>query len=469
MTAAGLAVAIPAVLGYNVFGRLIGRIEADLEGFARDLRETAQLARRSPRLGGAQQRRWRWLSAGSNAPQGPQPMSDINMTPLVDVMLVLVVIFIITAPLLASSIRLDLPRTDAAKPSDAPQFVTVALDRRGRTFLDEQAGRRPAELAAAAGRRRRSATPRPEVQLRADQAVPYGRVVEVMGAAQKAGSEPHRLRGRSGRAGAVSAPVKSPARPGPSLRQPHLCKKNTTRRGRARRAGRTGPRATPTASTEDAAQEEVLRLLDAALSLRQAAHGPCAQLHHRRRARRASCACRATNVLHADGLGRLRPAGRERRDGEQACRRRKWTYDNIAYMKQQMQSLGFAIDWCARTRHLRARLLPVEPVAVPAHAGKGHRLQEDRRRQLGPGGPDRARQRAGDRRPRLAHRRAGREARDPDVLPADHRLRRGAARRARQAARLARARASRCRRTGSARARACASPSRTTSATATAS
>ncbi|MDB5881096.1 MAG: biopolymer transporter ExbD, partial [Ramlibacter sp.] len=49
---------------------------------------------------------------------GPQPMSEINVTPLVDVMLVLVVIFIITAPLLASSIRLDLPRTEGAKPND---------------------------------------------------------------------------------------------------------------------------------------------------------------------------------------------------------------------------------------------------------------------------------------------------------------------------------------------------------------
>jgi biopolymer transport protein TolR len=47
---------------------------------------------------------------------GPQPMSDINMTPLIDVMLVLVVIFIITAPLLASSIKLDLPKTTPPKP-----------------------------------------------------------------------------------------------------------------------------------------------------------------------------------------------------------------------------------------------------------------------------------------------------------------------------------------------------------------
>jgi biopolymer transport protein TolR len=117
--------------------------------------------------------------------QGPQPMSDINMTPLVDVMLVLVVIFIITAPLLASSIRLDLPRTDAAKPSETPKFVTVTLDKAGATFLDDRPVT-PAELAerlAQAAQR----DPEMEVQLRADQAVPYGRVIEVMGAAQKAG------------------------------------------------------------------------------------------------------------------------------------------------------------------------------------------------------------------------------------------------------------------------------------------
>jgi biopolymer transport protein TolR len=116
---------------------------------------------------------------------GPQPMSEINVTPLVDVMLVLVVIFIITAPLLASSIRLDLPRTDAAKPNDIPAFVTVVLDRSGGLFIDEQrvdAGQLAQRLAETARR-----NPETEVQLRADQSIPYGRVVEIMGAAQKAG------------------------------------------------------------------------------------------------------------------------------------------------------------------------------------------------------------------------------------------------------------------------------------------
>ena len=117
--------------------------------------------------------------------QGPQPMSDINVTPLVDVMLVLVVIFIITAPLLASAIRLDLPKTDAAKPLDAPKFVTLVVDKSGQTFLNDKAlklDELASELAQTAGQ-----NPDTEVQLRADETVPYGKVVAVMGVAQKAG------------------------------------------------------------------------------------------------------------------------------------------------------------------------------------------------------------------------------------------------------------------------------------------
>ena len=117
--------------------------------------------------------------------QGAQPMSEINVTPLVDVMLVLVVILIITAPLLASSVRLDLPRTEAARPSDAAAFVSVVLDKDGQAFVDDQpaTNEQLAQRLAAAAK----ADPRTEIQLRADAGVPYGRVVEVMGAAQKAG------------------------------------------------------------------------------------------------------------------------------------------------------------------------------------------------------------------------------------------------------------------------------------------
>ena len=117
--------------------------------------------------------------------KGAAPMSDINMTPLIDVMLVLVVIFIITAPLLASSVRLDLPKTDAAKADGAALFVTLVLDKTGQAFIND----RPVDAAALARQLAQAAEKNPdtEVQLRADAAVPYGRVVEAIGAAQKAG------------------------------------------------------------------------------------------------------------------------------------------------------------------------------------------------------------------------------------------------------------------------------------------
>ena len=116
---------------------------------------------------------------------GPLPMSDINMTPLIDVMLVLLVIFMITAPLMSSSLKLDLPKSDAAAPSDSPQFVGVALDLQGRLYFGDElleAATFTARLIDVARR-----NPQLEVQLRADAGVPYGRVAELIGIIQKAG------------------------------------------------------------------------------------------------------------------------------------------------------------------------------------------------------------------------------------------------------------------------------------------
>ena len=117
--------------------------------------------------------------------KGEPPMSEINVTPLVDVMLVLVVIFIITAPLLASSIRLDLPKAEGAQPGDAPRFVTLVVDKAGQLFLNDKpvAATQLAEQLAATAKQ----NPETEIQLRADHGVPYGKVVEVMGIAHKAG------------------------------------------------------------------------------------------------------------------------------------------------------------------------------------------------------------------------------------------------------------------------------------------
>ncbi len=117
--------------------------------------------------------------------RGAQPMSEINVTPLVDVMLVLVVIFIITAPLLASSIKLDLPKSDAAQPNEAPKYVTLVVDKAGQAFLNNQAVS-PTQLAQSL-QQSAGLNPDTEVQLRADETVPYGRIIEVMGIAQKAG------------------------------------------------------------------------------------------------------------------------------------------------------------------------------------------------------------------------------------------------------------------------------------------
>lgn len=126
--------------------------------------------------------------AGAKAGGSPsftRPMSEINVTPLVDVMLVLLVIFIVTAPLMTSSIRLDLPQTAAARPSESDRKLTLVLARSGGMTIDDTPLETPALLARL--RTVAQAHPDTEVQLRADANVPYGRVVEVIGLAQQAG------------------------------------------------------------------------------------------------------------------------------------------------------------------------------------------------------------------------------------------------------------------------------------------
>ena len=115
----------------------------------------------------------------------PRPMGEINMTPLIDVMLVLLVIFMIAAPLMTSSLRLDLPKSEAATPSDAPRSIALAVTPDGLLHLGD-------EVLTAKQLRERlqqlaQANPALEVQLRADKTVPYGQVAQLIGWCQAAG------------------------------------------------------------------------------------------------------------------------------------------------------------------------------------------------------------------------------------------------------------------------------------------
>lgn len=126
------------------------------------------------------------MAFGSFNPHRQQAMmSDINVTPMVDVMLVLLVIFIITAPMFTHAVKLDLPRAQAAPVQQQPDSVSIAIDAAGQVYWgDEQVDRGALEtrLKQAAAR-----SPQPELQLRADRNTRYEAVAQVMAAAQTQG------------------------------------------------------------------------------------------------------------------------------------------------------------------------------------------------------------------------------------------------------------------------------------------
>ncbi|MFN7695330.1 MAG: ExbD/TolR family protein [Burkholderiales bacterium] len=113
-----------------------------------------------------------------------KPMSDINMTPLIDVMLVLLIIFMLAAPLMTSALKLDLPPAGSAAQAVTDTPLQLALDAKGQAFWNGEA------IAPALLRERLlqlgKEQPDAELQLAIDQAVPYGRVAELLDALQAA-------------------------------------------------------------------------------------------------------------------------------------------------------------------------------------------------------------------------------------------------------------------------------------------
>jgi biopolymer transport protein ExbD len=126
-----------------------------------------------------------------------QPMSEINMVPLIDVVLVLLVIFIVTAPLLTNVVKLDLPKASSTVDIQKPEKVEFAIDATGLLYWKGE--RITREDAAARFAEEGKKRPQPEVYLRADHNVPYRYVAQTLADASKAGlakvafvSEPER-------------------------------------------------------------------------------------------------------------------------------------------------------------------------------------------------------------------------------------------------------------------------------------
>ena len=113
------------------------------------------------------------------------PMAEINVTPLVDVMLVLLIIFMVTAPLLTAAVPVDLPDSRANPIDSEAQAVTLSIDAQGTVYIDDNPVA-PGRLSEAL-----EALPRPgngpDITLRADRALDYGRVMAVMGELNRAG------------------------------------------------------------------------------------------------------------------------------------------------------------------------------------------------------------------------------------------------------------------------------------------
>ena len=124
--------------------------------------------------------------AGFSDNDDTEMLSEINMIPLIDVMLVLLIVFIITVPVMKHAVNIDLPRASNEKELIKPETVRLSVDANGAYFWNEQQladdNTLQGHLAAAAAQ-----NPQPDLHIRGDRAVRYERVAQAMAAAQQAG------------------------------------------------------------------------------------------------------------------------------------------------------------------------------------------------------------------------------------------------------------------------------------------
>ncbi|MEO0463317.1 MAG: biopolymer transporter ExbD [Pseudomonadota bacterium] len=114
-------------------------------------------------------------------------MAEINVTPFVDVMLVLLIIFMVTAPLLATGVPIELPQADADPVEQRPDQITISVNARGTIFIDNDEVQPGAFPAALAGLRPSDGAPEPIIVFRGDTAVNYGRTMAVLAELNRAG------------------------------------------------------------------------------------------------------------------------------------------------------------------------------------------------------------------------------------------------------------------------------------------
>ena len=125
------------------------------------------------------------MSFGNNSSQQDNMMSEINVTPLVDVMLVLLVVFIVTAPLLVpQALKINLPKTSAVAQESRQKATRMTIDAQGNIELDNQV-QTDEQLAVLL--KQHATDSQFQLQIEADKLVPYGRVAELMALAQRSG------------------------------------------------------------------------------------------------------------------------------------------------------------------------------------------------------------------------------------------------------------------------------------------